>query len=102
MLPAVPHRGRFCVLVIALTLVLTSAAHAAGSPTISLAQTSGNVLFGTNETETLTASNPTGQPWGYNLTYEAVLPVGISYVSSGSGVPTPPCWPTSRRRARRR
>jgi large repetitive protein len=89
MLPAVPHRGRLCILTCVLALLLTSAAHAAGSPNISLAQSSGNVLFGTNETVTLTASNPTGQPWGYNLTYEAVLPAGISYVSSAAGVPAP-------------
>ncbi len=89
MLPAVPHRGRLCILTCVLLLVLTSSAHAAGSPNISLAQTSGNVLFGTNETVTLTASNPTGQPWGYNLSYEAVLPAGVSYVSSATGVPAP-------------
>ena len=33
---------------------------------------------------TLTAANPAGQPYGYNLSYRAVLPEGISYVP-GSG-----------------
>jgi hypothetical protein len=47
------------------------------------------VLYGDNATVKLTATNPAGQPPGYNLSFRAVLPVGVSYVpgSGPAGVP---------------
>ncbi len=66
-------------------LIVPATAAAAGSPAINLsvgAPTS--ILYGANATVTLTAENPAKQPYGYNLSYRAVLPEGISYVA-GSG-----------------
>jgi large repetitive protein len=66
-------------------LIVPATAAAAGSPAIDLsvgAPTS--ILYGANATVTLTAENPAKQPYGYNLSYRAVLPEGISYVA-GSG-----------------
>ena len=68
-------------------LLVPGAAHAAGSPDISLSQNApSQVLFGTEATVSLTAANPAGQPYGYNLSFRDVLPPGISYVpGSGTG-----------------
>jgi uncharacterized repeat protein (TIGR01451 family)/fimbrial isopeptide formation D2 family protein len=66
-------------------LIVPATAAAEGSPAINLsvgAPTS--ILYGANATVTLTAENPAKQPYGYNLSYRAVLPEGISYVA-GSG-----------------
>ena len=61
------------------------AAQATGSPNIGLAvEGPATLLYGTNATVTLTASNPAGEPYGYNLSYRAVLPEGISYVAKSS------------------
>jgi fimbrial isopeptide formation D2 family protein/uncharacterized repeat protein (TIGR01451 family) len=71
---------------LALTLALRATpAEAEGSPAITLSVGApANVLYGSDATVTLTAANPSGQPYGYNLSYRAVLPEGISYVP-GSG-----------------
>jgi large repetitive protein len=75
---------------LALLIVLTPAlrppaARAEGSPAISLAVGApSTVLLGAHATVTLTAANPSGQPYGYNVSYRAILPEGISYVA-GSG-----------------
>src|ERR1700730_1425726 len=64
---------------------------AAGTPNISLAEVApATVLYGTHATVTLTAANPAVGSWGYNLSYEDVLPAAVSYVpGSGSlGNPT--------------
>jgi uncharacterized repeat protein (TIGR01451 family)/fimbrial isopeptide formation D2 family protein len=69
-------------------LLLAAVARAEGSPNIGLTVTTqGTVLYGANSTVTLTAGNPTGQPYGYNLGYRAVLPEGISLLegSASSG-----------------
>lgn len=77
---------RFAGLVaLALTAVLLAfspgIAEANGVPNISMSKTTdGNVLLGGVSDVTLTASNPTGQPTGYNLSFRDVLPAGISYV----------------------
>jgi uncharacterized repeat protein (TIGR01451 family)/fimbrial isopeptide formation D2 family protein len=66
-------------------LIVTATAAAEGSPAINLsvgAPTS--ILYGANATVTLTAENPAKQPYGYNLSYRAVLPEGISFLA-GSG-----------------
>lgn len=58
---------------------------AAGTPNITLAESApSTVLYGTSSTITLTVSNPAAGSWGYNLSYEDVLPVAVSYVA-GSG-----------------
>jgi uncharacterized repeat protein (TIGR01451 family)/fimbrial isopeptide formation D2 family protein len=60
-------------------------AQAEGSPSIGLSVAApASVLYGANATVTLTAANPGTQPYGYNLSYRAVLPEGVSYVA-GSG-----------------
>jgi fimbrial isopeptide formation D2 family protein/uncharacterized repeat protein (TIGR01451 family) len=64
---------------------------AAGTPNISLTEAApATVLYGTNATVTLTVANPAGGSWGYNLSFEDVLPAAVSYVpGSGSlGNPT--------------
>jgi len=64
---------------------MPTAAQATGSPDITLAvEGPATLLYGTNATVTLTASNPAGEPYGYNLSYRAVLPEGISYVAKSS------------------
>ena len=85
----VPRRlGLAGALALLATLTLTlgaTSAEAEGSPAITLAVGApATVLYGSNATVTLTAANPSGQPYGYNLSYRAVLPEGISYVP-GSG-----------------
>ena len=65
--------------------LLTATAYAEGSPSIGLsAAASASVLYGSNATVTLTASNPGAQPYGYNLSYRAVLPENISYVAGSA------------------
>jgi uncharacterized repeat protein (TIGR01451 family) len=71
-------------------LVLAPAAHAASSPNITLAQPAATVLFGEQQTVSLTAANPVGEPTGYNLTYRVVLPPGVSYVNDPALYPTAP------------
>ncbi len=82
-----------CLLVL---LVVPATAAAAGSPAIELAvKAPASILFGAHATITLEAANPTGQPYGYNLSYRAVLPEGVAYVpgstkiGSGGAAPTP-------------
>lgn len=73
----------------AFVLLGTARAEAAGYPNISMSKTtSGTVLLGGNSNVTLTASNPNGQPVGYNLSFRDVLPPGISYVSGSSPAST--------------
>lgn len=65
--------------------VLAASAHAEGNPSIDLSVAApSSVLYGANATVTLTASNPGAQPYGYNLSYRAVLPEGISYVAASA------------------
>ena len=62
-----------------------SAAGAAGVPDISLSKsTGGSVLLGGTSGVTLSASNPNGQPAGFNLSFRDVLPAGVSYVPGSS------------------
>ena len=61
---------------------------ASGTPNLTLSESApATVLYGTNASVSLTASNPGGGGWGYNLSYEDVLPAGVSYVS-GSTTPS--------------
>ncbi len=68
-------------------------AQAAGTPDITFAiDQPATVLQGETATVELRAANPVGQPIGYNVSYRAVLPAGVSYApgssSSGLGEPT--------------
>ena len=83
-------------LVCAGALAAPALAEAENSPAITLSVGSpAHVLYGSKATVTLSAENPSGQPYGYNLSYRAVLPTGVSFVAgsthSGSGgtVPAP-------------
>ena len=67
-------------------LALPGSASAAGTPNISLNKSSpGKVLYGATAAVTLEASNPAGQPTGYNLSFRDVLPNGVSYVPGSAG-----------------
>jgi fimbrial isopeptide formation D2 family protein/uncharacterized repeat protein (TIGR01451 family) len=86
--------GRFVIvtsLVVASGLFIMARHDAAagdGTPDISLsASTGGEVLYGRDVTVSLTASNGTGTD-GFNLSFQDVLPVGVSYVA-GSASPAP-------------
>jgi len=73
------------LLVVAMATFLLAPALAAAAPNITLTEsTGGTVLYGNQSSVTLTAANPAGQPWGYNLSFRDVLPANTSYVS-GSG-----------------
>jgi uncharacterized repeat protein (TIGR01451 family)/fimbrial isopeptide formation D2 family protein len=77
-----------CLLAL-LALLLPVAARAEGKPNLGLSVTSPkSVLFGAKATITLEASNPTGEPYGYNLSYRAVLPEGVSYVAKSTKIGT--------------
>ena len=66
-------RAAFAVLVA--LLVGVPAASAAGSPNIGLTKSApAKQLIGTDATVSLTASNPNGQPNGYNVSFRDVLP----------------------------
>jgi uncharacterized repeat protein (TIGR01451 family)/fimbrial isopeptide formation D2 family protein len=57
------------------------AVDAAGTPDIALSESApSTILYGAGASVSLTASNPDGGSWGYNLSYEDVLPAGVSYV----------------------
>lgn len=59
---------------------------ASAAPAITLSDSgSSSVLYGTPGTITLTTSNPSGQPVGYNLSLKDVLPAGITYVTGSAG-----------------
>ncbi len=83
-----------CAALIALGCYTTSGprsvALAAGSPNISLAELApGTVLYGASSTVTLTVTNPAGGSWAYNLSYEDVLPSGVSYVAGSASLGNP-------------
>ncbi len=64
-------------------LAFSDAAFAAPDITLSKS-TPGQVLYGTDATVTLTASNPALQPFGYNLSFRDVLPPGVHYVAGSA------------------
>ena len=89
--------------------VVPATAGAAGSPAIELAvKAPTSILFGAHATITLEADNPAKEPYGYNLSYRAVLPEGVAYVpgstkiSAGGAAPAPRRSPISPKRAKRR
>ena len=79
-----PMLIRVALLAALALLLLPTAAQGAGTPNIALSKSAPDVLYGEDGTVTLTASNPTGQPTGYNLSFNDVLPPGISYVAGSS------------------
>ena len=52
------------------------------------------VLLGEDSPVTLHVTNPTGQPYGYNLSFRDVLPAGVSYVP-GSALVAPRILPNA-------
>ena len=82
-----------CAALIALGCYTTSGPRsvvAAGSPNISLAELApGTVLYGASSPVTLTVTNPAGGSWAYNLSYEDVLPSGVSYVAGSASLGNP-------------
>ncbi|MDO9354389.1 MAG: hypothetical protein Q7T55_11880, partial [Solirubrobacteraceae bacterium] len=61
-------------------------ASAAGSPNLSLAvDVQDVVLYGKEAPVELKASTPSGAATPHNLSYRAVLPVGVSYVAGSAG-----------------
>jgi large repetitive protein len=94
MLAISPRRGaaRRLLTAVPLALVLLAVLAAAAQAAPSITLTPGGdseVLYGDQATVKLTAFNPSGQPKGYNLSFRAVLPTGVSYVpgSGPAGVP---------------
>jgi fimbrial isopeptide formation D2 family protein/uncharacterized repeat protein (TIGR01451 family) len=58
---------------------------ASGTPSIALSESApATILYGTDASVSLTASNPGGGSWGYNLSYEDVLPPGVNYVTGST------------------
>ncbi len=81
-----PRRAALLLACLIALLVLAPAAHAAGSPNLSVATSSATVLFGGTSTVSVTASSPAGQPYGYNLSFRAVLPANTTYVAGSASV----------------
>ena len=66
-------------------LAVPAGANAAGTPNLGLAADApARVLIGGTANVTLTATNPSGQPYGYNLSFRDVLPAGVSYVANSA------------------
>ena len=84
-------RNRFVLFLLgavaALALLVPAVASAAGEPNISLEKIAPEqALIGTQQSVTLLAKNPAGQPRGYNLTFRDVLPEGVTYVPGSASV----------------
>lgn len=75
---------RAALLVAVALLLAPTAAEGAGTPNIALSKSAPDVLYGEDATVTLHASNPSSQPTGYNLSFNDVLPPGVSYVAGSS------------------
>lgn len=61
------------------------AVEASGTPNIARSESAPpTILYGTDASVSLAASNLSGGEWGYNLSYEDVLPAGVSYVSAST------------------
>ena len=96
MMPSMPSRRRspaaaalFVVLACTALCGVPSGVLAAGTPNLAATTSSSTILYGAPATVSLNASNPAGQPYGYNLSFRAVLPANVAYVAgSGSPVPT--------------
>jgi uncharacterized repeat protein (TIGR01451 family)/fimbrial isopeptide formation D2 family protein len=69
-------------------LTLGTVARAAGSPDLSATIDSPTVLHGETVPFRFTVTNPSGGPYGYNLSYRVVLPPGVTYAGSVQPAPT--------------
>ncbi|HWI22285.1 MAG TPA: isopeptide-forming domain-containing fimbrial protein [Baekduia sp.] len=78
----------FAAVGLSLTIVaLSGPATAEAAPDITLdKQAPAAVLFGDDSVVHLRATNPGGQPYGYNLSFRDVLPAGISYVPGSAPI----------------
>lgn len=68
-------------------LTLVAFARADGSPNIGATVSSSTTLYGDPVEVTVSAANPQGQPYGYNLSYRVVLPAGVSYAGGAAAAP---------------
>jgi uncharacterized repeat protein (TIGR01451 family)/fimbrial isopeptide formation D2 family protein len=74
--------------ILAVGLFLAPSAVADGTPDVQLSTSSSNPLYGQDGSVSATASLGPGQPSGYNLSFRAVLPPGISYAGGSPITPT--------------
>ena len=75
--------GLACLVLLAFATI----ARADGSPDINGSASSSTTLYGNPVEFTVSASNPLGQPYGYNLSYRVLLPAGVSYAGGGPVAP---------------
>lgn len=76
------------IAVVALALLaLATLARADGSPDLNATVSSSATLYGDPVQVTVSASNPVGEPYGYNLSYRVVLPAGVSYAGGSPVAP---------------
>lgn len=68
-------------------VALVALARADGSPNLTATVSSSQALYGDPVGVTVSASNPQGQPYGYNLSYRVVLPAGVSYAGGAAVAP---------------
>jgi uncharacterized repeat protein (TIGR01451 family)/fimbrial isopeptide formation D2 family protein len=68
-------------------LLGASGAQAAGTPDVQLASTASSPLYGQTGSASAAAALADGQPKGYNLSFRAVLPAGISYTGGAEFPP---------------
>ncbi len=92
---SVPVRLRAALLTLAACLGLLTAlsalaapAHAAGTPDLTGAINSPTILHGERVPVSIRATNPSGQPYGYNVSFRVVLPAGVSYAGGAPTAPT--------------
>jgi len=80
---------RFVVLfaVLMAGMLGAQAAQAAGTPDLQLASTSDSPLYGQSSGASAAAALANGQPKGYNLSFRAVLPAGITYTGGAAFPP---------------
>jgi uncharacterized repeat protein (TIGR01451 family)/fimbrial isopeptide formation D2 family protein len=81
--------ARFLALfaVLAVGLLGASSAQAAGTPDVQLAASASSPLYGQSGSASAAAALANGQPKGYNLSFRAVLPAGISYAGGAEFPP---------------
>ncbi len=68
-------------------LLGVSAANAAGTPDLQLGSSSNSPLYGQTGSASSSAALGNGQPKGYNLSFRAVLPAGITYTGGAAFPP---------------
>lgn len=78
----------FILTALAALLLGAAAAGAAGTPDLQATVSSQRVLHGSPVPVTVTATNPAGQPYGYNLSFRVVLPAGVTYRGNVQPAPT--------------